>query len=458
MVDRRWPVTRRGLLSRSLAAAGAAGTTALLAACGGVAQTPQAGTKGTGQTLRDQKLSFLHWWTDTLGPGNNDFMAWASDTFKGRTGATVELVDGPPGGGLNAKLITMITGGSAPDATFCSIVFGRDNYDAGMIRNLSPYIAKAADIGDKEFFESSKEFRSKGNDTFGIPVMGPESLTFTINQGLFSAEGLDPRGGDLKTWADLVRVGQRLTKASGDTYQQMGLLVPSLSLPWLAAWLYSDKASLTATDDSRYLLDAPATREAVQFSADLLLKHRLGPKLDAPERPKNAREALIAGQVAIIYDSSSIRLLNAPPDFRFSIVPVPKGPRGTSAASASWTNFVSVPKDAKNPDAGVEWTRFFTGLDVQVEKLKRLTSVGPRVKLYDTPEWKKAVEKEPNLASIPEVARLPGAYPYLRFNRVSAEVQPIFNDIMAGKLGVNQGLADAQKKADQIMSEPVRVQ
>ena len=106
----------------------------------------------------------------------------------------------------------------------------------------------------------------------------------------------------------------------------------------------------------------------------------------------------------------------------------------------------------------MEWTRFFTGLDAQVEKLTRLSSQSPRVKLYDTPEWKKAVEKEPNLASIPEVARLPGAYPYLRFNRLSADIQPIFNDIMAGKLGVNQGLADAQEKADQIMREPVRVQ
>jgi ABC-type glycerol-3-phosphate transport system substrate-binding protein len=288
--------------------------------------------------------------------------------------------------------------------------------------------------------------------------MGPESLTFTLNQGLFTAEGLDPKGGDLKTWPDLVRVAQRLTKGSGDTYQQIGLLVPSLSLPWLAAWLYSDKASLTTPDDSKYLLDTPATREAVQFSADLLLKHRLGPKLDAPDRPKNSREALISGQAAMIYDSSSIRLLNAPPDFRFSIVPVPRGPRGTGPASATWTNFVSVPKDAKNPDAGVEWTRFFTGLDAQVEKLTRLSSQSPRVKLYDTPEWKKAVEKEPNLASIPEVARLPGAYPYLRFNRLSADIQPIFNDIMAGKLGVNQGLADAQEKADQIMREPVRVQ
>jgi ABC-type glycerol-3-phosphate transport system substrate-binding protein len=110
MANTRSPITRRGLLTRSFAAAGGAGSLALLTACGGEAQTPQAGTNGTGQALKDQKVTFLHWWTDTLGPGNNDFMAWASDTFKQRTGATVELVDGPPGGGLNAKLITLCAG------------------------------------------------------------------------------------------------------------------------------------------------------------------------------------------------------------------------------------------------------------------------------------------------------------------------------------------------------------
>lgn len=449
-------VTRRGFVLSATAAA----VPVLASACAGPganeASAPAAA--GTTGSLKDQKLSFLHWWTDSLGPGNNDFMTWAADTFKQRTGATVELVDGRPGGGLNEKLITMITAGSAPDATFCSIVFGRDNYDAGMLRNLSPYIAKAPDIGDKEFFESSKQFRSKGNDTFGIPVMGPESLTFTVNSGLFSAAGFDPKGTELKTWDDLVRVAQRLTKVSGDTFQQIGLLGQSLSLPWLAAWLYSNNASLTTPDESKYLLDTPTTRESVQFSYDLLNKHRLGPKLDAADRPKNAREALVSGQVAIIYDSSSIRLLNAPADFKFWIAPVPKGPKGKGLASASWTNFVSLPKEAKSPDAAVEWTRFFTGLDVQREKLKRLNSQSPRVKIYDTPEWKQAVEKEPTMSRIPDVARLPGAYPYLRYNRIAADVHPIFNDIMQGKVGVNQGLTEAQKLADQIMSEPVRVQ
>jgi ABC-type glycerol-3-phosphate transport system substrate-binding protein len=447
--------TRRAMVLAT-GLAGAAAPAFVAAACGPAGAGP--GAPKSGASLRDQRLTFLHWWTDSLGPGNNDFMAWAANTFKERTGAAVELVDGPTGGGLNSKLITMVTGGLPPDATFCSIVFGRDNYDAGMIKNLTPYVAKAPDIGDREFFESSKKFRQKGNETFGIPVMGPESLTFTVNQNLLGAAGFDPKGGDLKTWDDLVRVAQRLVKASGDEFQQIGLLVPALQLPWLAAWLFSNNAALTTPDDSKYLLDAPAAREAVQFSVDLVHKHRLGPKLDAPNRPGNARQAFTSGQVAIIYDSSSIRLLNAPPDFRFWIVPVPKGPRGSGLASATWTNFVAVPTSAKNPDAAVEWTRFFTGLEVQVEKLKRLNSQSPRLKLYDTPEWKKAVEQEPNLARIPEVARLPGPYPYLRYNRLNAEIAPIFQEIMLGKLGVNQGLAEAQQKADQIIAEPVRVQ
>jgi hypothetical protein len=56
------------------------------------------------------------------------------------------------------------------------------------------------------------------------------------------------------------------------------------------------------------------------------------------------------------------------------------------------------------------------------------------------------------------VARLPGPYPYLRFNRLSTDLRPILTDILSAKTGVNQALGEAQKLADQIMAEPVRVQ
>jgi hypothetical protein len=68
------------------------------------------------------------------------------------------------------------------------------------------------------------------------------------------------------------------------------------------------------------------------------------------------------------------------------------------------------------------------------------------------------VKDNPVLGFIPEAAKLPGPYPYLRYNRISADVSPIMRSMLDGKTGINEGLADAQKKADQIMSEAVRVQ
>jgi len=454
-------LTRRRLMDRSLGTAGAAGVAGLLAACGGQSQAPQAGSRGAGLALKDQKVTFLHWWTDgIIGPGMNDGMEWTKSAFKTRTGADIEYVDGRAGGGLNEKFLAMTTAGTPPDATFMSVVIGRDDYDAGLLKNLTPYIAKTPDLGDKEFFDSAKKFRAKGNETFGIPTMGPESLGFMVNSGLFNAVGLEPQGKDIKTWDDLTRAAQKTTKATGQDFQQIGLLAANLNLAWLAAWLYSNGATITTADETKYLLDAPATREVVQYCADIINKHQVSPKLDNPTRPANARQALIAGQAAIIYDSSSIGLLNAPPDFRFWFLPLPKGPRGSGFASSTWTNFVSVAKDSKTPDAAVEWIRWFTSVEAHIGRMKfrPVKGASPRVKLYETPEWKQWVQENPVLGFIPEAAKLPGPYPYLRYNRIDAELTPIMRSILNGATGVNEGLADAQKKADLIMSEPVRVQ
>ncbi len=443
-----------------LAAGAAAGSAALLAACGIGTAAPQGSTKGAGQSLKDQKLTFLHWWTDALGPGYNDMMAWSATAFKERTGAQVDLVEGRTGGGLNEKFLAMTTAGTPPDVSFMSVVIGRDDYDAGLLKNLSSYIAKTPDLADREFFDSSKKFRAKGNETFGIPTMGPESLGFIINSGLFSAVGLDPQGKDLKTWDDFAKAAQKMTKGSGDAMSQIGVLVGNLSLSWLSAWLYSNGAQLTNAEETKYLLDAQPVREVVQYSADLISKYQASPKFDSPARPANARQALIAGQAAIIYDESAIGLLNAPPDFKFWFIPLPKGPRGSGLASSTWTNFVSVAKDSKTPDAAVEWIRWFTSVESHIGRMKfrPVKAAAPRVKLYDTPEWKDWVKENPILAFIPEAAKLPGPYPYLRYNRIDADVAPIMRNMINGTTGVNEGHADAQKKADQIMSEPVRVQ
>jgi multiple sugar transport system substrate-binding protein len=449
--------TRRAAV---LSAAGGAAAVGLLGACA-PGEAPAGGAQGGRPALSGQKVTFLHWWTDAIiGPGMSQGMEWTAAQFKERTGVDVDYVDGRAGGGLNEKFLAMSGAGTPPDVSFMSVVIGRDDYDAGLLRNLSPYIAKTPDLGDKEFFDSSKKFRAKGNETFGIPTMGPESLGFMVNSALLGAVGLDPQGKDLRTWDDFTRAAQKLTKGGGDAFQQIGLLAGNLSLAWLSAWLYSNNASLTNPEETKYLLDSPATREVVQYCADMIVKHRVSPTFESAARPANARQALIAGQAAIIYDSSSIGLLNAPPDFKFWFIPVPKGPRGTGVASSTWTNFVSMAKDARAPDAAVEWMRWFTSVESHIGRMRfrSVKGANPRVKLYETAEWKQWVQENPVLGFIPEAAKLPGPYPYLRYNRIEADVAPIMRNMLQGATGVNEGLADAQKKADQIMSEPVRVQ
>lgn len=448
--------SRRHMIAGVAAVAGAG----VLAACR--SERPRsAAPEGTGgvtaTNIKGQRLVFLHWWTNNLGPGYDEFMQWAADTFRGRTGAEVEYQTGPAGGGLNQKLITMIAGGQPPDSTFVSVVFGRDNYDAGILRNLRAYIAKAPDVSETEWFESSRLFRTKGSDVFGIPVMGPESLCFAISKAHMEAAALDPRGSGIRSWADLATTAQKLTKVEGGQFAQIGMLVPGLSLPWLATWIYANGGQLMAQDESKYLLNAPAAIEAAQSWIDLIYRYRVCPPLNA-ERPANARQAFVGGQVSIIWDSTSTGLVNAPPGFEWWLVPVPPGPRGRGPASATWTNMVSIPTDARNPDAAFEWMRFFTSVEVGVERFKRLQGQHPRVKFYQTPEWQQAVKEKPFLAAIPEIAALPGPYPYVRYNRLSSELAQVFREISLANVGVSEGLNQAQQIADRVMAEPLRVQ
>ena len=104
--------------------------------------------------------------------------------------------------------------------------------------------------------------------------------------------------------------------------------------------------------------------------------------------------------------------------------------------------------------------RWFTGVESHIGRMRfrSVKGANPRVKLYETAEWKQWVQENPVLGFIPEAAKLPGPYPYLRYNRIEADVAPVMRNMLQGATGVNEGLADAQKKADQIMSEPVRVQ
>ncbi|HEY8741790.1 MAG TPA: extracellular solute-binding protein, partial [Chloroflexota bacterium] len=362
------------------------------------------------------QLNFLHWFTVAISPNHPLYMAWAFDQFKQMTGITVNPIEAKPANDTYQKFIASALAGDPPDASFTSVIYGRDMYDQGLLADQDSYIAKAPDVQDNQYFDASRQFRQASGHTFGLPVLGPESLCFGINQDLFQAAGLDPKGADVKTWDDLVRVGQKLTKVGADGKVAVaGVATPDdLDLATFTGFVESTGHSLYDAEQNTAYFNAPETMAALQYLVDLAGKDNVAPPL-AQKGRQSGEAALASGTAAMEFDESAMGVfatITKATNLKWWMVPYPQGPGGKSQSTVTWTNFTVMPKNGKHPAGAFEWLRFFSGHAAVVKKLEMLNAVSPRLDLYTTPQWANVVQKLAPQARVPEIAKLPGVYPY----------------------------------------------
>lgn len=400
-------------------------------------------------------VTFLHWWSAALGKDFPTYMNWAYDEYKKRTGATVTPIDSDFGG-TKDKLIAGTAAGTPPDASFSSVIWGRDWYDQGILADLDSYIARSPDVQDDQFFEATKQFRQAGGHTFGIPVMGPESQCLAINQDLYQAAGLDPQGKDIKTWDDLVRVGQKLTKA-GDAGKLAvaGLAMPdSPGIPWLTPFVSSTGKALYDQEQNKAFFSQPETEAALQFLVDLANKNGISPSL-ADKGRASGEPALVGGQAATIFDETGMvsfpKIVQAP-NLKWWMVPVPQGPGGKGPATSTWTNFTVIPKESKHVAEAFQWLRFFCGLDAATQRATVLKSDSPRLDFYNSSPWKSLVQGQAPQQLIPEIAKLPGTYAFHHYTEQSQQIQPLLQKAYTGQMDVKTALGEAQRLADTIFA------
>ncbi len=384
------------------------------------------------------------------------YMAWAFDEFKKRTGVTVTAIEAKPVTDTHDKFVTGVLGGDPPDAAFTSVVFGRDMYDQGLLADLDTYIAQAPDVQDDKFFAASKQFRQTRGHTFGIPVMGPESLCLGINQDLFQQGGFDAQGKDVKTWDDLARVGQKLTKTGGDGKVTVaGVATPSgADLASFTAWVETTGRSLYDAEQNTAYFNTPEAVSAMQFLVDLASKDNVNAPLSQKVRPVG-EAALAGGTAAMEFDETAMgaftTITNAK-NLKWWMIPYPQGPTGKGPATATWINFTVLPKNGKNTADAFQFLRFFCGPDTAVKKLEMLKAVAPRLDLYDTPQWKSVVQSLGPQQMIPEIAKLPGVYPYHHNADQGKQIVPLLQQAYTGQTAVKPALDEAQRLADQIFA------
>jgi ABC-type glycerol-3-phosphate transport system substrate-binding protein len=145
--------------------------------------------------------------------------------------------------------------------------------DRKLVMPLEQVLQADRAVSVEEFAPGALEAVRTHGKVAALPLSG-SVFTLYYDSALFAADGVPKPRRDW-TWGTLAEASVRLTRKDGDG-QQWGIMAHNQ--PWLLLnliWSYGGE--LVTKDGKRALLGEPAAREALQYWADLLLRHRVAP-------------------------------------------------------------------------------------------------------------------------------------------------------------------------------------
>ncbi len=205
-------------------------------------------------------------------------------------------------GDYDAKLLTMIAGGTPPDVqgtlrfTFYSLVA------KGTVLNLQPYLDK---IGFKRepYYEVGLDPWTIKGKLYGLPK-GIDAWTLYYNKDIFDAAGVGyPTG----AWTrdDLVANAKKLTRRNPQGVAQQFGFAWNGTGGAKAFTCYVYQADGRIVDDiaepAKWLMAEPEATEAVQFMADLATVHKVMPSPQERTDLGGPVQLFKSGRLAMLY-------------------------------------------------------------------------------------------------------------------------------------------------------------
>ncbi|MCA0755973.1 sugar ABC transporter substrate-binding protein [Paenibacillus sp. N4] len=214
---------------------------------------------------------------------------------------TVKYTSVPPGE-YAQKMKTLIASGKAPDVFYVGSAEFYRFAETGTLLNLQSYLEQTDLFNpDNVWTQAMDRYRYDGSmigkgDLYGLPKdVGP--WAFVYNKDLFEKAGIpvpSAKAGEW-TWNDMLEAAKKLTvDENGDGKpEQYGVGAYSLES---AVW--GNGGEFINYETGEVLVDKPEFYEAMQFVADLNLKHGVSPNQEA-EQAMNAYTRFINGQLAM---------------------------------------------------------------------------------------------------------------------------------------------------------------
>ncbi|MGI6209642.1 MAG: extracellular solute-binding protein [Anaerolineae bacterium] len=454
----RKSLSRRRFLQSLGVTAGAAA----LAACAGATQQPAAPAGGEaaatsappaapagGVTLR-----YRSWHSPDQSLGDAAWYDWLAENYAAeREGAKIEYEYVAFGSEYIQKVLADSAAGTPPDVLHSSIIWARDFYDRGVLLDLNDYIDAVPELAEDQFLgTSTTAYRSKDGKFYGVPWEGPDSGVIGVNSNILREAGFDPKGADIQTWDDLVRVAKACTVKEGNEITQAGILVDSFRyIESFAAWLRSNGGEMHNDAITEPTFNTDAAAEVLEVNLELL------ETCSFPISPdRQDTQIFMQGQAALAYAgtwSTTTFDDQAPEGFEYWLIPYPKGPSGTSAAVITWSNMFVIPRQVKNPDAAFDLMAYCTTPPVVITRFELSTRTTPHRAIFETDAWQEQVALHPALAVKPEVAELGGVYPYFPFyTEANDAIGTELEYVMLGQKSVKEGLAQAEQNVRDVIA------
>jgi multiple sugar transport system substrate-binding protein len=339
-------VTRRRLLALAL-------TPVFVAACGAqedLDELPQTG-------LSEGKVIYSTWGSTQRREIEN----WTLLAFeKNYSDLKVDVVWSPTPSEHVTKQISLLSGGTPPDVMRLPAWSAPTFYNEEAARRLDPYFRRDGFKTDN--LAQPFDVATFKRGWFALPRGQTGTWAVFYNRQLFEQAGIKPPPASW-TWDDFLRAARELTRpapAGGGT--QWGTALEPMA-DFVYPWLWGAGGDDIAPTREASAIDQPPAVEALEWLADLRVKHRVAPPAGELQ---DALGAFAAGRVAMWYGPADTELdLNRNRTVDFGLLPQPKGKSGQHGGYRP--DVMALASIAPHPDDGWELLQFL--VDVETQRL-----------------------------------------------------------------------------------------
>ena len=352
----------------------------------------------------------------------------------------------PAGQSYFEKLQTLFAAGTAPDLYDMWEGYIQPYAENGVLLNMDPFFEADPLVSKEDLVPAAVEGGAWQDSIYAFCqgfMPGPISLYYNVDH--FDAAGLDYPSPDW-TWDDMRAAAQGLT----DIPNQWGLTYSLWFVPWLY-WIWSNGGDLFKDEDTKCALTDPASYEALQYWADMVLVDETTLPSAEAAALQGSENSFITGMVSMYlgncWDVGSFDAARDEAGLNWASVLSPKAPNG----NRTWYEHFwcwGIWSETDQPNAAWLHVRDFILDQVNQQAQPMVPPLVQLLEVFDT-QKNRDLGYSPliELAANPGLLKIPGAGE--KFDKISQIVQAEIDLVFLGDKTAQQAAEDICPTVDE---------